>query len=227
MDGEELFNERVRFTGKDFDEVTGLYYFNARWYDPQLGRFTSEDPVRDGMNWYVYVRNNPLRFIDPSGLESADAAENWLKNFEDAPKFATPGENLREISGVGIRTITDPEFGTTVMEKHFSIDFDPTERGDTTQPFLATAEGEVARIGYQETLAGHYIVLDHKNGYTSKYFHATDKPTLSPGTPVTRGQEIGKIGNTGRSSASPLHFEICKGGEALGVCRILRLRGDF
>ena len=70
--GEELFDERVRFTGKDYDEVTGLYYFNARWYDPELGRFTSEDPARDGMNWYVYVRNNPLRFIDPTGLEFID-----------------------------------------------------------------------------------------------------------------------------------------------------------
>ena len=69
--GEELFDERVRFTGKDYDEVTGLYYFNARWYDPQLGRFTSEDPVRDGMNWYVYVSNNPLKFVDPTGLEEA------------------------------------------------------------------------------------------------------------------------------------------------------------
>ena len=66
--GEELFAERVRFTGKDFDEVTGLYYFNARWYDPRLGRFTSEDPVRDGMNWHVYVSNNPLNTIDPTGL---------------------------------------------------------------------------------------------------------------------------------------------------------------
>ena len=67
--GEALFAERVRFTGKDYDEVTGLYYFNARWYDPLLGRFTSEDPARDGINWHVYVRNNPLRFIDPTGLE--------------------------------------------------------------------------------------------------------------------------------------------------------------
>ena len=67
--GEELFDERVRFTGKDYDEVTGLYYFNARWYDPQLGRFTSEDPVRDGMNWHVYTYNNPLKYTDPTGLD--------------------------------------------------------------------------------------------------------------------------------------------------------------
>ena len=67
--GEALFDERVRFTGKDYDEVTGLYYFNARWYDPQLGRFTSEDPVRDGINWHVYTYNNPLKYTDPTGLD--------------------------------------------------------------------------------------------------------------------------------------------------------------
>lgn len=46
---------------------TGQNYFNARWYDPDLGRFTTEDPIRDGLNWYAYANNNPLRFVDPSG----------------------------------------------------------------------------------------------------------------------------------------------------------------
>ena len=44
------------------------YYFNARWYDPELGRFTTEDPVKDGGNWYAYVGNRPLVFTDPDGL---------------------------------------------------------------------------------------------------------------------------------------------------------------
>ena len=79
--GEELFAERVRFTGKDYDELTGLYYFNARWYDPQLGRFTSEDPVRDGINWYVYVRNNPLKFIDPRSLSDFKTSRRFLMIF--------------------------------------------------------------------------------------------------------------------------------------------------
>ena len=48
---------------------TGQYYFNARWYDPNLGRFTTEDPIKSGLNWYVYANNNPLRFVDPTGLE--------------------------------------------------------------------------------------------------------------------------------------------------------------
>lgn len=64
----EGLSEHVMFAGKELDTDTGLYYYNARWYDPQLGRFITEDPIRDGVNWFVYVNNNPLKFIDPSGL---------------------------------------------------------------------------------------------------------------------------------------------------------------
>ena len=57
-------NGTIRFdasyTGKEFDTDTGLYYFNARWYDPTLGRFITEDPARDGGNWFAYVGNNPM-----------------------------------------------------------------------------------------------------------------------------------------------------------------------
>lgn len=66
----EGLSEHVMFTGKELDTDTGLYYYNARWYDPQLGRFITEDPIRDGVNWFVYVNNNPLNYIDPTGLET-------------------------------------------------------------------------------------------------------------------------------------------------------------
>ncbi len=66
--------QMVQFTGKDMDFDTGLYYYNARWYDPNLGRFTTEDPIRDGLNWYIYANNNPLKFVDPTGLMSDAAA---------------------------------------------------------------------------------------------------------------------------------------------------------
>jgi RHS repeat-associated protein len=50
------------FTGKELDPDTGLYYFNARWYDSELGRFVSEDPEGDpnSPNLYGYCSNNPL-----------------------------------------------------------------------------------------------------------------------------------------------------------------------
>jgi RHS repeat-associated protein len=72
------FDEWHSFTGKEFDPDIGLYYFNARWMDPQLGRFISEDPAQDGNNWYVYGVNNPLMYIDPTGLMHQDADGNWV-----------------------------------------------------------------------------------------------------------------------------------------------------
>ncbi len=60
----------LRFTGRDFDAETGLYYYRARYYDPEIGRFLSEDPLGlngGDVNLYAYVGNNPLRFNDPSG----------------------------------------------------------------------------------------------------------------------------------------------------------------
>ncbi|HLW32636.1 MAG TPA: RHS repeat-associated core domain-containing protein, partial [Aequorivita sp.] len=70
--GDGSFEQWKGFTGKEYDPETGLYYFNARWYDQSIGRFISEDPVRDpnNPNLYTYARNNPLRFIDPTGLIS-------------------------------------------------------------------------------------------------------------------------------------------------------------
>ncbi|OIO71952.1 MAG: hypothetical protein AUJ85_10880 [Elusimicrobia bacterium CG1_02_37_114] len=57
----------VRFTGKEYEEDIGLYYFAMRWYDPEVGRFVSQDPLEP--MGYVYVANNPMRYVDPSGLE--------------------------------------------------------------------------------------------------------------------------------------------------------------
>ena len=75
-------SEELEYTGKDYDPDTGLYYFNARWYDATTGRFTTEDPIRDGWNWYQYARSNPLRFVDPTGLAvySGDDYDydNWI-----------------------------------------------------------------------------------------------------------------------------------------------------
>ncbi len=56
--------ERFSFTGKELDE--DLYYFNARYYDSSLGRFTSVDPV-PSQPAYQYVANNPIKYVDPTG----------------------------------------------------------------------------------------------------------------------------------------------------------------
>ena len=59
--------ERFSFTGKELDSE--LHYFNARYYDSSIGRFTSVDPVPSEPA-YQYVGNNPVMFVDPSGKDS-------------------------------------------------------------------------------------------------------------------------------------------------------------
>jgi RHS repeat-associated protein len=56
------------FTSYTEDIEVGLDYAMARYYDPDLGRFITEDPAHDGQNWYVYAGDNPLTFTDPTGL---------------------------------------------------------------------------------------------------------------------------------------------------------------
>jgi RHS repeat-associated protein len=61
-----------RYTAREFDSETGLMYYRARYYDPVVGRFLSQDPIgfNSGMNSYAYVFNNPLTFVDPLGLDA-------------------------------------------------------------------------------------------------------------------------------------------------------------
>ena len=74
-------NVRQKFTSKERDNETGLDYFGERYYASTLGRFTTADPLGASarridpqtMNRYSYALNNPIRYIDPDGLDSWDA----------------------------------------------------------------------------------------------------------------------------------------------------------
>ncbi|WP_423222642.1 RHS repeat-associated core domain-containing protein [Candidatus Amarolinea aalborgensis] len=81
-----------RFTGQVLDSVGGgLYFYNARYYDPALGRFIQADTIvpqpgnPQSLNRYSYVRNNPLRYTDPTGNFTDDAIKAYLQSqYDDA-----------------------------------------------------------------------------------------------------------------------------------------------
>ena len=64
--------KRYRYTGKERDEESGLYYHGARYYAPWLGKWTSADPAGmvDGTNLYCYARNSPIVLSDPTGTDA-------------------------------------------------------------------------------------------------------------------------------------------------------------
>jgi RHS repeat-associated protein len=64
--------------GHQSDEETGLVYMRARYYAPELGRFQSEDPKLDGINWFAYCGNDPVNFVDESGKEKLKPWEIFL-----------------------------------------------------------------------------------------------------------------------------------------------------
>lgn len=62
-----------RYTGRESDSDTGLYYHRARYYDRQIGRFNREDPLHlsgNGTNFYPYAKNSPVINSDPFGLKT-------------------------------------------------------------------------------------------------------------------------------------------------------------
>ncbi len=68
----EIDIKEYRYTGKERDDFTGLYYFGYRYYAHWLGGWMNPDPLgpEDGLNLYAYVHNNPINLIDPNGLQS-------------------------------------------------------------------------------------------------------------------------------------------------------------
>ncbi len=63
--------DRYKYTGREWDEELELYYYRARYYSPETGRFTSEDPISfwgGQTNLNTYVGNSPTIYVDPSGL---------------------------------------------------------------------------------------------------------------------------------------------------------------
>lgn len=73
------------YTGAVSDEITGLYYMNARYYNPANGRFLMQDSVRDG-NLYAYCSGDPINFIDPTGHTACNRSSAFVSKYPELYK---------------------------------------------------------------------------------------------------------------------------------------------
>ena len=118
-----------------------------------------------------------------------------------------------------------PVKSSVSFESPFGVRSDPFGRGRAMHagidlagpvgtPIHATADGTVARSGWNSGGYGNLVELDHGRGITTRYGHLS-KISAEPGSRVTRGQVIGYMGSTGRSTGSHLHYEVRIDGRAV------------
>ena len=94
------------FTGREYDAESGLFYYRARYYDANTGRFISEDPIgfRSGdANFYSYVFSNPVNYRDPSGLAAGVCEIPTNYNLPQCqPGEPTGGSGGGGVIGIGL-----------------------------------------------------------------------------------------------------------------------------
>ncbi len=103
-------------------EPNGFYYMRARYYDPQVGRFVSEDPSGfegGDVNLYAYVANNPVMGIDPEGLDCNSFKTNFKNNLKETNDFffSWPTSLARTAMGLATAGYVAKEFGTVTWSQ--------------------------------------------------------------------------------------------------------------
>ncbi|WP_374016562.1 M23 family metallopeptidase [Paenibacillus thiaminolyticus] len=131
-------------------------------------------------------------------------AETFKQRLDSTPTF-WPTDSTYITSRFGSRS--DPFYGGSAF--HAGLDIG----GDKGDPVYAAADGKVIASDYDE-MKGNYLIIDHGSSLTTRYLHLSERSVRS-GEQVNKGQMIGKMGSTGRSTGAHLHFEVRQGEEAV------------
>ena len=122
---------------------------------------------------------------------------------------------------VGLFTVTSP-FGLRSLGNHKGIDISGANASGSL--VVAGASGTVTEAGWSTGGYGNYVIIDHGNGIETLYAHMLDNSLMvNAGDIVTKGQAIGRVGNTGYSFGAHLHFEVRVNGNKINPAPYLGL----
>ena len=190
------FQVSSRFTGQTFDSESGLYYYGARYYDPELGRFIQADTVISDMgnpqsyNRYSYVLNNPLKYTDPTGHETYwEGVGNVFLGYYDAGAGIVNGtifavaHPIKTIQGVGT-AVTHPIDTGKAIASGIAEDWNSGTRGQgkvvgNALITLGTAVAPAAEAGNLSKL-GEFSNIGAKLSKTEGVANSTKLLSFAP-----------------------------------------------
>ena len=164
-------------------------------------------PARVGSNAGV---GGPFENVGNASFKALFDSWKKLDQLQDGV-IAVPSDkpikmNVEFTSGFGVRS--DPFHAGAAM--HPGIDL----AGSYGTPIYATADGTVLRAGWNSGGYGNLVEIDHGRGITTRYGHMS-AVLVRAGDHITRGQQIGRMGSTGRSTGNHLHYEVRIDGRAV------------
>lgn len=176
-------------------------------------KYTALDNIKNGAKFKkLHERLDNLssqsKIQEDSYSKLIKMAKNKSKMLASIPAIQPiPNKNLRRIaSGFGYRV--DPIYKTRKMHK--GMDFSAPKG----TKIYATGDGVIKKVQYSRWGYGTHIVINHGYGYKTLYGHMS-RANVKAGQKVTRGQLIGLVGSTGKSTGPHLHYEVHKNGNAV------------
>ncbi|GHT99505.1 peptidase M23 [Spirochaetia bacterium] len=106
---------------------------------------------------------------------------------------------------------------------HKGIDLSTYRQGD---PIVATADGQVVTMAYDDGGFGYYIIIKHKHGFYTRYAHMQPNSRVKIGQRVQQGDVIGYVGNTGLSTGPHVHYEVHIGSDVVDPYKYLNIRSS-
>ena len=204
----------MKYTGREQDAESGLYYYRARYYDPELGRFISEDPIafQGGINFYAYVGNNPLSSNDPMGLKGTSIG-TYDVNDPDYHYYKTESKICSGGPYCTMDRVNDASFNNPAPGVSFF--YGEVETGDTTFVILDPLPVPAGFVTHSINLDENYV-----ENLTVSYAHTLDSGVVRRTTEqrsdgiyiVTEGEGVGFFGDFNVATA-PLYWDTVHDGQ--------------